>query len=737
MAPLGTWINALYEKPGEKHQQKASVDAALSELASPASPAPRFLAGSLILIYEGEIHEHTHERSPAARSSPVHQCPDPYSINPDQALTLTVSDGFKPGAEPECNTKTRSHPTQQGDFPLPQMQCSPLGDKTPPRNEDRERGRLPPTFQTHYEVEFGNPSSVYARRLLASAERMESELGSELDGNGSNSRHRSARSTSSHQTQTATFLHPSPSAAALTTTDGTTNTSSSPRQSSNHGIYNNSPLRTSPERERHKSWEEAQVALLRRVPEDGEAMEFDSAPTAQTHIQPGDDQEDIEYDRLRRSSAMVTGSTPQYFGGQSLGVGDEDEEEEEQLILDEELAHQGLYRGSYRQLVCLYSLTPVFTLLVFLFLAYLPTLAYPLPSDTSPGNPHPYAPYLPFPLPEVFTATAFWALSYLLNSSIFSFFSFVLPRTPFFALCTSSLFQSVVGILLRQAVIPILLIPHNAVFDHPTWRDVVFRRVWWVALGWAAAEATVGIKQGYEGIALYRDALVSVRRVASTPNRNQTWNSVRMSGYGSVSQEGSRAGGAPRRTLSDSSEDVERRPLLEHQASRVSVVSNISSRSDAQLKIDIEEEIERDVDELIALRGREELEDLYGMPFIHIPVFISCLHRLNSALFVLGSTLLITAAYMRSEFSLKSPPKIFGMMYDSLADIQHEHWTRPHGNTQLLIASLIVVFLQWMLALLHTPYVLPHVGVQTLVYVGLIISLGVFFAGLGVWEGII
>jgi len=30
----------------------------------------------------------------------------------------------------------------------------------------------------------------------------------------------------------------------------------------------------------------------------------------------------------------------------------------------------------------------------------------------------------------------------------------------------------------------------------------------------------------------------------------------------------------------------------------------------------MDDEVERDIDELIALRGREELEDLYGMPFI-------------------------------------------------------------------------------------------------------------------------
>jgi hypothetical protein len=36
-------------------------------------------------------------------------------------------------------------------------------------------------------------------------------------------------------------------------------------------------------------------------------------------------------------------------------------------------------------------------------------------------------------------------------------------------------------------------------------------------LGWAAAEAVVGVKQGYESIALYGDVLVNVIML-STPN---------------------------------------------------------------------------------------------------------------------------------------------------------------------------------------------------------------------------
>lgn len=275
--------------------------------------------------------------------------------------------------------------------------------------------------------------------------------------------------------------------------------------------------------------------------------------------------------------------------------------------------------GSYRQLLCLYSLTPLFTLLVFIALACFPKIAYPLSSDTSRGVSYPYLPYFPFPFPEFITATAFWALSHLFNPPIFSFFSFILFPVPILALSLSSLTQSTITTILRQAVVPILLIPQNAFFDHPTWRDIAFRRVWWLALGWAAAEAVVGVKQGYEGIALYRDVLVSVRRVVSTPSGGKKPQNVSMSGYGAVSHDTSRRHGTLRSSGSDSV-DVEGRPLLDR---RPSVVSSTATQSDAQLKDAIEEEVERDLDELVALRGREELEDLYGMPFIVSLSFVS------------------------------------------------------------------------------------------------------------------
>ena len=71
----------------------------------------------------------------------------------------------------------------------------------------------------------------------------------------------------------------------------------------------------------------------------------------------------------------------------------------------------------------------------------------------------------------------------------------------------SSTLQTISNLFLRQVAIFILFILYYSsskhLAHHPTWKDNAFKRVWWVALGWAAAEAVVGVKQGYESIALY------------------------------------------------------------------------------------------------------------------------------------------------------------------------------------------------------------------------------------------
>jgi hypothetical protein len=104
-----------------------------------------------------------------------------------------------------------------------------------------------------------------------------------------------------------------------------------------------------------------------------------------------------------------------------------------------------------------------------------------------------------------------------------------------------------------------------------------------------------------------------------------------------------------------------------------------------------------------------------------IPVFISCLQRVNSIIFSLGVYLLVSFAYTCSTFAL-SPPS--------------DRDSAEKTNVPFYVTVPSVLLLQFSLAVMQTPLVLPRLGVHTVVYAGLLVSLGSFFAGLAVWEAL-
>ncbi|KAF8968856.1 hypothetical protein BDZ97DRAFT_1915913 [Flammula alnicola] len=567
---------------------------------------------------------------------------------------------------------------------------------------------------------------------------------------------------------------------------------------------------------------------LNKVPE-----EMESGATAPTSLEErqnfADSQRD--YGSVGRGTTNAADDALLYDEDNELS------EEEEEWLLDEELAKQGLYRGNYINLLLLYTLVPLSSVLAFVLLALLPVFAF---SSQSP-SPFPYPPYLPFPLPEVFTATALWSLSYLLRDFLYatslfntSFITIPIHRYPTFlpALTStiSAILQSASTLFFRQLAVPILLIPHYSterlgllqplffgaqhadnVHKHhfPTWQDDAFRRVWWVALGWAAAEAVVGIKQGYESIALYKDVLVSVNKNASkarlmtelrsnrtdggeqggeqagpgnngpsprshtpvsrqvmdedtnaTPTQrdwegrqrpfsarggrdssavptNLASTSRRRDHSDSLSSSNSNSRYDPVDDLRGSGTLGERQPLLNVGANANVLKRDSANDSDRLLA---ENEVERDLDELMALKSREELEEVYGIPVIRIPVFISCLHRINSILSSLGVCLLLTAAYMRSTLAFTSPPSgSFAPTFPSgPGSSQQALLAHPFraSNKMLIITLPILLALQALLTMMHTPWILPRIGIHTFVYVTLLVSLGLFFGGLGVWEAL-
>ena len=158
----------------------------------------------------------------------------------------------------------------------------------------------------------------------------------------------------------------------------------------------------------------------------------------------------------------------------------------------------------------------------------------------------------------------------------------------------------------------------------------------------------VGIKQGYENIALYKDVLVNVRKTIKEENLTATHpmastdmtsgiGQAGTSGRGSQkSSEGKRplvdreaqnnADMSRRRDYSSSltsvssspyddlpaSATLERQPLLTLRRQPAGPPS-IAEDADRAL---VESIVEQDLQELMCLKSREEVEELYGMPVI-------------------------------------------------------------------------------------------------------------------------
>ncbi|KAA1474090.1 hypothetical protein DENSPDRAFT_781042 [Dentipellis sp. KUC8613] len=406
----------------------------------------------------------------------------------------------------------------------------------------------------------------------------------------------------------------------------------------------------------------------------------------------------------------------------------DDEDDEEAL-----LAEKGLFIGSYRRYVLLYTIVPLTSFLLWLLIAFLPSLIWHTPSPTSPSQPR----YFPTPLPELLTAISLWALSYLLSEPLYAFFSLFLPPTP--AVLISTAVHVLLRNLLRLAALPILLLRHYMDWPHPTYHDPVFRRVWWLALGWSLAEVAVGVTQGYAQLALYRDVLVPEERVedlleswrrpvkpvpANGRARGQSLDASPPAQFlhpnlGSSSHAGSTHDSSLPRTTDG---EVEGRPRV--------TMSRLPSEAELRLEVD------KDVDELVLLKTREELEELYGIPVIYIPVFITCLLRIASVVLSLGFTLLLSAAYLSAPISL-SPYRPHSLLAFFAPPVQLvAHIPLYDSNRAFYITFALVFLLHFFLSVLHTPVLLPRIGVHVVAYLGFLVGLGTVFAGLGLWDAL-
>ncbi|KAG8807681.1 hypothetical protein FRC17_004321, partial [Serendipita sp. 399] len=162
-------------------------------------------------------------------------------------------------------------------------------------------------------------------------------------------------------------------------------------------------------------------------------------------------------------------------------------------------------------------------------------------------------------------------------------------------------------------------------------------------------------------------------------------------------------------------------------------------------------DLEAELSSFITRKQRAELEGVYGSPLPRIPSFLIALQRLDSILLSIGLTLLVSSAYLRA---LYLPPEthdspdhagvVAGLLQTTkrAADggsVRYKQdwevdWATIKDTT--IPVFVIVVVVHFALSILWIE-ALPRIGVHTASYVGLLVSLTAFFAGLGYWNALV
>ncbi|KAL1721161.1 hypothetical protein EV715DRAFT_249553, partial [Schizophyllum commune] len=313
--------------------------------------------------------------------------------------------------------------------------------------------------------------------------------------------------------------------------------------------------------------------------------------------------------RTRRNSVLdqVPEDTTVDFHDQGDDQADDDWEREVEASLES----QGLYKGSYTRELLRYSIVPLSTI-IFFALAIVPPLVYRTQGDNS----YPYTSYFPYPLPELVLPGTLWVLTYAVKGPIYAACATLagirdLPQYAYtlIACVLPVLLHSALSVTLRLFAASTLLIHDYAVFPEPDRLDPAFYRAWWAGVGWAAAESVVAMTLGYRAVSWYRDVLVDpkdVRRGGS--ERGAFYLQGQDDEQRPASPDGSSlSAGSPRLPAQE--------PLL-RSSSDVSAQGSARALTGTLSEETLDQLIEQDLDELITLRKREEIEEQYGMAFI-------------------------------------------------------------------------------------------------------------------------
>ncbi|KIK17580.1 hypothetical protein PISMIDRAFT_223185 [Pisolithus microcarpus 441] len=385
--------------------------------------------------------------------------------------------------------------------------------------------------------------------------------------------------------------------------------------------------------------------------------------------------------------SMALPQTPEY--GVEYDATDVDEE------LEWELEENGLYLGSYKRLLAMYTMVPLTALTSFAVVVLLPWLFWPCSTSSR------YPSYSPSPIPELVLSSAVFSLAHLLRVPLYSI-SLSLLR-PSFACLVSTFLNILVVNVLRLMSLIILEVRHYMKYPTPTWQDPSFRTVWWLSLN--VAEVLVALVQDYRGISFYRDVMVPRGREREFLERlKQNSSSPVLEPNGRVYDWRDPSHTFPEQPIDPETEGLQTEALQPNAAA-------------------IASQIDKEFDRLIVVKAREELEELYGVAVIKIPIFITCLQRFNSIILSLGLNLLLSAAFLRSSFSI--PASDVGRVPTDVL-----------SHSSLLATFPVVLVIHMSLASLYTPTFLPRIGVHTAAYVGVLVSLMSFFAGLAVWGAL-
>lgn len=259
-----------------------------------------------------------------------------------------------------------------------------------------------------------------------------------------------------------------------------------------------------------------------------------------------------------------------------------------QTYLGDPLTLNVRYAGSYRRVVAMHTFVPLSSLLLLGFLAICPLLFWKFKSRPLEAQP----PYFASPIPEVVLASSVWALAYLLRTPLFSLVSFLFDRA--LPILTTLVFNASHVLLynfFRLAPLPILRLRDQMQHSRPTWHDPVFYRVWWISLGWATIDVAVGIWQSYAQISLYRSVMVPADRVPH------------------ILAQGSALASATN-LLSSSEEALPLSPRQE--APKAGSGRGTPMTFDDAIRL----AVDQDLEQLVNMKEREDMEDIYGLPVI-------------------------------------------------------------------------------------------------------------------------